>query len=116
MSLFFFLIGGRDPLVRRCSLVSFLLQRMFAGISEECLSLLANDIACIVNNYENTKGKSPNLDLHIYCSSMYQVSNTYYNNSNAMICSFFFSMNILTWITLGKHLKEDKMSFFFFNK
>lgn len=56
----------------------FLLQRMVAGISGECLSLLANDIVCIMNNYEeNTKEKFPNLNLHIYCSCMFQVLNAY---------------------------------------
>lgn len=65
----------------------FLLQRMFAGISVECLSLLASDIACIMNNFEeNTKGKFLNLNLRIYCISVFQVSNAI--NSNAMI---FFS-------------------------
>lgn len=56
----------------------FLLQRMFAGISVECLSLLANSFTCIMNNYEeNTKGKFLNLNLLIYCSSIFQVSNAY---------------------------------------
>ena len=66
----------------------FLLLRMFAGISVECLSLLASDIACIMNNYEeNTKGKFLNLNMCIYIAVLC-FKCLMPINSNAMI---FFS-------------------------
>ena len=65
----------------------FLLQRMFAGMNEECLSLLVNDIARIMNNYKgNTKRKPSNLNFYIYWSFMFQVLMPI--NSDALI---FFS-------------------------
>lgn len=70
----------------------FLLQRMFAVISEECLSLLANYIVCIMNNYEgNTKGKSPNIYIFMFiavsCFTCLRPINL------DAICIFFFLLH-----------------------